>query len=57
MSYRFGIDEEDAEEQGHRKIVCSRCGYRGWSEDTGWCPNCPVDVPPSDETDEEEPEP
>ena len=39
--YRFGIDEQDeAEDRGHRKIHCSRCGYCGWSEDTGGCPRC-----------------
>ena len=43
MTSRFGITEEDAEDRGHRKIVCSRCGYRGWSEDTGGCPRCPVE--------------
>ena len=51
MTYRFGVDEEEAEERGHRKIHCSRCGYRGWSEDTGWCPNCPLET---DEATEEE---
>ena len=51
MTYRFGVDEDEAEDRGHRKIVCSRCGYRGWSEDTGWCPGCPV---PTEEPEEQE---
>ncbi len=28
------------EEYGHRRIHCQRCGFQGWSEDTGACPRC-----------------
>ncbi len=56
MADRFGVDEDEAEERGHRRIHCQRCGYSGWSEDTGWCPNCPPD-PPYDMSGEEEDQP
>ena len=30
----------DPEERGHRRGTCARCGYKGWSDDCGQCPNC-----------------
>lgn len=33
------------EDRGHQRIHCRACGYRGWSEDTGLCPRCPVPAP------------
>jgi len=32
--------KEEAELLGHQHIHCSRCGYHGWSDDTGHCPRC-----------------
>lgn len=39
----------DPEERGHRRGTCRRCGYRGWSDDSGECPNpqCGRDQDPS----------
>ena len=41
----------EPEERGHRRGRCARCGYRGWSDDTGECPNC---EPPREADAEEE---
>lgn len=51
MTRRFDEDlfehetESLAELRGHRRIYCRTCGYRGWSEDTGMCPRCPLEQP------------
>lgn len=43
----------DPEERGHRRGRCARCGYHGWSDDTGECPQCaPAPVPDDEEEDE-----
>jgi len=43
----------DPEERGHVRGRCARCGYAGWSDDCGQCPNCePVPVPDEEDADD-----